>query len=464
MIEWKISSIDPKLRGVGEGLRRNGRIRKNVLMLISVVLLCLFVFLAGGNLLAAAPKVYVIPIEDTIDPGLAKFVERSYQEAAQARARMVILEIDTPGGRIDSALSIKDTISKSSLPTTALVKGGAISAGAFIALACQKIAMVPGSTIGDIEPRIGNERADEKFLSAWTQEVAATAEKNGRNPDIARAMVDRDIEIPGVKEKGKLLTLTYSQAQEHGYTDYIVSDRADLLNQLGLADADVVETTLSAAEKLTRIVTNPYVAPFLLTIGLAGIVIEFFTIGWGIAGTLGILSLILYFGGHLMAGFTGWEVLLLFLVGIILLVVEAFVPGFGIPGIGGILSIFASIVLAAPSWEEGMISLVLALIGTIVLVMLSLKLLTRRQFWSRLTLGTRYNKEEGYIPQSQDLSKYIGQKGRAYTILRPAGSVILDDGTKLDVVTQGDFIQRGERIEVVDVEGIRVVVKAIPAE
>jgi len=417
-----------------------------------------------GSLLAAAEKVYVIPIEKTIDPGLAKFVERSYREAEQAGARMVILEVNTPGGRIDSALSIRDIIRGSSLPTTALVKGGAISAGAFITIACPTIAMLPGSTIGDAEPRVGNQRADEKFLSYWTQEVAATAERNGRNPDIARAMVDRDLDFPGVKEKGKLLTLTYTQAQQHGYTDYIVTDRAELLNKLGLANAEVVQTNLSAAERLTRIVTSPYVAPLLLTIGIAGIIIEFFTFGWGIAGGLGIISLVLYFGGHLMAGFTGWEVLLLFILGIILMVVEAFMPGFGIPGIAGILSIFASIVLAAPSWEEGMISLVLALIGTIISVLIAFKFLTRRQFWSRLTLGIRYNKEDGYIPQSQDLGRYLGHKGRAYTTLRPAGSVILDDGTKLDVVTQGEFIQRGERIEVMAVEGIRVIVKEIPAE
>lgn len=437
----------------------SGRIR-----LICSILLCLMLFLTAGSLGAAVPKVYVIPVTGTIDPGLAKFIERSYLEAKEAGADMVILEIDTPGGRIDSALSIRDIIWKSSIPSTALVKGGAISAGAFIAIACPEIAMVPGSTIGDIEPRVGRERADEKFLSYWTQEVASTAERNGRDPDIARAMVDRDIEIPNLVEKGKLLTLTYTQAQQHGYTDYIVADRAELLRELGINEPEIVETSPSAAETVTRLITNPYVAPILLTIGIAGLIIEFFTLGWGIAGSLGVVSLALYFGGHLMAGFTGWEVLLLFILGVILLAVEVFIPGFGFIGLGGIISIFASIVLAAPSWEEGVISLVLALIGTIILVLIAFKFLTKRQFWSRLTLGIRYNKEEGYIPQSQDLSKYVGQRGRTYTILRPAGSVILDDGTKLDVVTQGEFIPRGERIEVLAVEGIRVIVGTAPEE
>ena len=161
-----------------------------------------------------------------------------------------------------------------------------------------------------------------------------------------------------------------------------------------------------------------------------------------------------------MAGFTGWEAILLFLLGIILLSVEIFVPGFGLPGLGGIICLVVSIVLSAPSWEAGVISLVLAIIGTIVLVLFSLKFLTKRKFWDRLVLGTKYKKEEGYIPQSKDLSVYVGKKGEALTILRPSGTVLLDDGTKLDVVTDGGFIPKGERIEVVQAEGIRLIVRS----
>lgn len=404
--------------------------------------------------------VYVIPVRETIDPGLAKFIVRSYQEAVTINVDMIILEIDTPGGRVDAALDIRDTIRSSAIPTAALVKGQAISAGSFITIASKTIAMIPGSTIGDAEPRVGDERADEKMLSFWRGEMASTAEANGRDRNIAMAMVDRDIEIAGLVEKGKLLTLTYNQAKELGYADYIVKDRQEYLTALGLKDAQIIEAELSAAEKLTRIVTNPYIAPLLLTLGIAGIVIEVLTIGWGIAGSVGIVSLALYFGGHLLAGFTGWEVILLFILGIILLGVEALIPGFGLPGIGGIGCILASIVLAAPSWEAGIGSLVIALVGTIVLVLLSFKFLSRRKFWNRLILGLKYNKEEGYIAQSQDLSIYLNQKGVAYTPLRPAGSVLLDNGTKLDVVTAGEFIMRGERVEVYMVEGSRIIVRS----
>lgn len=435
--------------------------RRRSFVLLVVIISLLALMIPTGLLAGTEQLVYVIPVQETIDPGLAKFVERSYQEAEKLKADMVILEIDTPGGRIDAALQIRDRIRQSPVPTTALVKGGAISAGALISLACKTIAMQPGATIGDAEPRIGSEKADEKVVSYWAKEMAATAEVNGRDPQIAIAMADRDAVIPGLVEKGKLLTLTYQEALQHGYADHIVQDRAELLDVLKLKEATLVEAQLSVSEKVTRIVTNPYIAPLLLTLGIAGIVIELFTIGWGIAGTLGLLSLSLYFGGHLLAGFTGWESILLFLLGIILLGVEMLVPGFGLPGIGGIVCIFVSIVLTAPDWETGIVSLVLALVGTIVLLLISFKLLTKRKFWDRLVLGLKYAKEEGYVSQRQDLEQYIGQQGLASTPLRPAGTVVLDNGTRLDVVTEGEYVQRGERVEVVRVEGVRIVARSL---
>jgi len=426
------------------------------------LLIILFITLFTNTVFAVpSPRVFVIPVESTIDLGLASFIDRSYKEAEALAVDLVLLEIDTPGGRVDAAQEIKKTITNSPLSTAALVKGGAISAGAYITLACPKIAMVPGSTIGDAEPRIGDERADEKFVSYWASEMGATAERNGRDRTIAMAMADRDLEIPGLVEKGKLLTLTYQQALEYRFTDYVVQDQAEFLEILNLSGAEVLEAQLSTAEKITRIVTNPYISTLLLTLGIAGILIEILTVGWGIAGFVGLASLALYFGGHILAGFTGWEAILLFLLGLILLCVEIFMPGFGIFGFGGIASISLSIILSAPSWEAGIISLVLAILGTIILIILSLKLLTKRKFWDRLVLGTKYKKEEGYIPQGEDLSIHLGKRGEAITILRPAGTVMLDDGTRLDVVTDGSFIQKGERIEIIKVEGIRLIVRAI---
>jgi membrane-bound serine protease (ClpP class) len=424
-----------------------------------IIMLMSIIMLTPSAFASPAQMAYVIQVDGTIDPGQAKYIERHYSEAEKLQATMVILEIDTPGGLVEPALNIRDTIRHSPVPTTAFVRGGAISAGALITLACKTIAMEPGATIGAAEPRIGTEKADEKYISFFSKEMAATAEVNGRDPQIAAAMVDSDIVIPNLVEKGKLLTLTYQEAKEHGYSDYIVKDRQELLTALNLQDAQIIEATISLAERIMRIVTNPFVAPLLLTLGIAGIVIELFTMGWGIAGTLGLVSLGLYFGGHLLGGFTGWEVVLLFLIGIILLGVEALAPGFGIFGIGGIICVVVSIILTAPSWEVGVISLIFAIIGTVILLFLSFKIMKKRQFLDRFVLGLKFNKEEGYIPQSQDFSKYAGQKGVALTPLRPAGAIQLDDGTRLDVVTVGDFIPQGSLVKVIQIEGVRIVVQ-----
>ncbi|MFY9377285.1 MAG: nodulation protein NfeD, partial [Peptococcia bacterium] len=189
---------------------RGARTHKRRVRFVSTMILSILLIMYSLSLLAAPQTVYVIRVQDTIDQGLVKYIERSYQEAEKAGASMVILEIDTNGGLIDSAIEIRDIVWDSSVPTVALVSGRAISAGAFVTVACPQIAMVPGSTIGDAEARINGERADEKYLSAWRQEFAATAERNGRDPDIARAMVDRDLVLPGISEEGKLLTLTYT--------------------------------------------------------------------------------------------------------------------------------------------------------------------------------------------------------------------------------------------------------------
>ncbi|NLT96362.1 MAG: nodulation protein NfeD [Clostridia bacterium] len=408
-----------------------------------------------------AKKVMVIPLEKTVEKGLSFFIARAFNEAEKENVDLIIIEIDTPGGRIDAAIEIKNVIMGSDIPTVALVKSQALSAGSYIALACDTIAMQPGSTLGDAEPRIGNERADEKTLSAWRKELATVAEANNRNPEIAQAFADRDIEIEGVIEKGKLLTLTPKEAVELGMADYEVKNREELLTKLGLENAQIISADPTSAERISRFITNPYVAPILLTIGIAGIIIEILTVGFGLFGVIGILSLILFFAGHLIAGFSGWEAVLLFVLGLIFMIIEAFSPGFGIFGIGGLLAFITSIFLVSPSFETALISLTIAIIGTIILVLLSMKFLTTRKVWKRIILGNKLVTEEGFVASRQDLKDYIGQEGTAVTILRPAGTMELDNGTRLDVVTSGEFIEKDSRIKIIKVEGNRIIVKKI---
>lgn len=411
---------------------------------------------------AASSKVYVISVEKAVEAGLSKYMERAISQANNdPDAAAIVIEIDTPGGVVTAAQDIRQTIENASAQTAALVKGGAISAGTYIAMSCDMIAMQPGTTIGDVEPRVGNERADEKVLSAWKAEMAALAEAHGRDKDIARAMVDRDMVLEGIKEAGQLLTLTAQEAYEVGYADYLVADRAELLRVLGLAEAEVVEVGQTRGEEVARFLTSPYVAPILLMIGMSGIAIEIFTAGFGVAGAIGIVSLALYFWGHLFAGFTGWATILLFLAGIILLLVEITIPGFGVFGIAGIISLAAGIIITAPSMIVGLQSLVIAIVGTWVLLALALKYLTKRQFWSRLVLSTQFNKEKGYISQSKNYQEYLGQKARTITDLRPAGIVSLEDGTRLDVVSEGGFVEKDQSVKIIKIDGPRIVVVKI---
>lgn len=431
---------------------------------VAIALLLAIIFSFSTPLAAQAKPsdlVYVISVKGTIDPGLASFVERALREAEAAGATRLLLEIDTFGGRIDAAMRIQKRILSSPIPSISFVQNRAISAGALITLAGEKVVMVPGTTFGAAEPRIGTEKADEKVVSMWAKELAATAETRGRDGKIAAAMADADIEIPGLVEKGKLLTLTDKEALEVNFADFVLAKREDVLRQFDLADAQVVILEPGPAETMARWVTHPYVSPILLTIGFVGLFLEVITVGWGIFGTAGLISLGLFFGGHIIAGLTGLESVLLFAVGVILLLIETFViPGFGLAGIGGIVALVASIVLASASIEQAIISLLVALVGSVVLIAISFKYVKTRNLWNRLILGVKQNKVEGYIAPVEGLDKLHGEEGITLTPLRPAGAAEIA-GLRVDVVTEGGFIPAGIPIKVIKVEGPRVVVKSI---
>jgi membrane-bound serine protease (ClpP class) len=277
-----------------------------------------------------------IPIEGVIELGLAPFVERSLREAASMGASAVILDIETPGGRVDAAERIVDAVSDSQVPVFAYVNRRAISAGAMISLAAAEIFMRPGSTLGATTPVDGaGVKASEKIVSVMRSSMRSLAEARGLDPAIAEAMVDEEIEVPGVVEAGRLLTLTYTDAEEIGYAR-VVEDWDALVAELGLAGREVVDQRVNWAERTVRFLSHPVVAPFLLSLGFLGLLVEIKTPGFGVAGAAGILSLSLFFGSHMIIGLAGTEGLILFGIGVILLVVELLVlPGLGIFGITG---------------------------------------------------------------------------------------------------------------------------------
>jgi membrane-bound serine protease (ClpP class) len=475
--------------------------------------LLLAVFILGNLALVSAalkevPKtVYIIPVKGVIDLGLSAFVKRAVAEAKAQYAQAVILEIDTFGGRVDAAVEICDALEEiKPIPTVAVVDDQAWSAGALISLACDKIIMSPGSSIGSAEPRqMGgggkDELTDEKAVSAVRAKFKALAEQNNHPVALALAMVDKDFEVKQVKvkgetkiltsgeiddlknqygekeiqiiktinPKGKLLNLTAKEAKELGLAEAVLDKRSDVLRYLGLKETNTVETTLSWSELLVRFITHPMVSPLLLTLGFLGLFFELKIPGWGLSGTLGVILLGLFFWGHYLAGLANWTEILIFAVGVILLALEIFViPGFGLAGILGIALIFAGIFLALIRYPlylpriqlaRAIYTLGYSLILFVLGVLLTLKFLPSSPLWKKIVLLAQENKAEGFAAAAA-LDSYLGKTGKALTILRPSGRAVFADKI-LDVITQGDFIEKDRIVKVTAVMGNKLVVEEI---
>ncbi|MGQ0813919.1 MAG: NfeD family protein [Gemmatimonadota bacterium] len=410
-----------------------------------------------------------VPVHGVIELGLAPYVARAIREAEAGGARAVVLDIETPGGRIDAAQQIVNALKNAKLPTYAYVNRRAHSAGAMIALATDRIYMRHGSAIGAATPVTGaGEKAPEKIVSAMRTEMRALAEARGLDPRVAEAMVDESIEIPGVVEKGKLLTMTTEEAVRVGYARP-VADWNALMLELRAVGAPVQNARVNWAEGLVRFFTHPLVAPMLLSLGFLGILIELKTPAFGLAGVFGAICLGLFFGSHYLVGLAGWEEIMLLAAGVGLIGVEMFVlPGFGVAGIIGGLAVFGSIYLSLISQfsseadmgtAAGMLSA--AIIVVVVGAWALLRTLPRSGRFSRsgVMLGDATDRTAGYIsnPVRDEL---IGATGVALTDLRPAGAAQFGD-ERIDVVSDSSFIGAGTPVRIVRSEGYRHVV--IPA-
>ena len=414
-------------------------------------------------------SVYRVPIVGVIELGLAPFVERSLEEARESGASAVVLDIDTPGGRVDAAERMADAISDSEVPVYAYINRRALSAGALISLAAQRIYMRPGSVIGAATPVTGEgQRAPEKIVSAMRSSMRALAEARSLDPAVAEAMVDEQIEVPGVSEAGQLLTLTTEEAVDLAYAEE-VDDWNALMATLGTGGGPVVDQEVNWAERLVRFLSNPVVSPFLLSLGFLGLLVEIRTPTFGLAGAVGVTSLALFFGSHMLVGLAGLEGLILFGLGITLMLIEAFfIPGFGIfgilGGIGALAGVYMSMLGGLPvSGDFARAGTVLTSALTLVLVgsWLMVKRLpsNRRLTNLGIFLGEETSAETGYTSQVRRMD-LLGREGVALTDLRPAGTARFGD-ERVDVVTESEWIEEGSRVSVVASEGYRQVVRLI---
>ena len=442
---------------------------------------------------------YVIPIHDMIERALVYVIQRGVTEAEELDASIIIIDMDTPGGRLDATAEIIKILNATKIPTYTFVNPDAISAGAITALATDYIYMAPGSRIGDAMPimmsplPMGGPKAmpddlKEKAVSPTVAMIRAAAQRKGHDAQLAEAMVRAEIEYK-IGDKvicpaGQLLTLTSQDAEQIvGEGDDAhpllsagtVNDIQDLLNTIGHESYKVVTLTPTTAEKLARIIDGFPMSGILLALGLLGLYIEYKTPGFGIPGISGLLILAVWFWGHHIAGMANITEILIFTVGIVLILAEIFIiPGFGVAGITGMIlvtvGLFMSMVgnsfsvewYALPTIEDihtAMLNfsttLIIILVGGIILG----KLLPKSAVFQRLCLDAVENKADGYTA-AKTSSSLVGTQGVASTPLRPSGIGEFDD-KRLDVIARGSFIEKSTTIVVAEVHGSRIIVEKV---
>ncbi len=450
-----------------------GGARKSVRCLAMAGLGLLAIAGAHGPVAAQSrPIVHVVRVQGMIDLGIAPFVQRVLNQANRDGAAAVILEINTFGGRLDAAVVIRDALLSAPVRTVAFVNRRAISAGALISLAAERVAIADGGTIGAATPvQTGQPGApaapvEEKTVSYVRKEFRATAESRHRPVLIAEAMVDADVEIPGLIEKGKLLTLSTEEALTHGVADFRASTVESVLEQLALPGADVRRVSLNWAEHLVRLLTHPVVSSLLLSVGMLGVLLEIRTPGFGVPGAIGLTSLGLFLGGHWLVQLAGWEEALLIGAGLALIALEIFViPGFGVAGVAGIGATLAGLTmsLVGAGAAAGFIAHAAGRVAISMLVaigagFLVLHFLPRVPFGRCLILEADLEAREGYASTPESDRYWLGRLGRAHSPLRPAGIAEID-GARVDVVSDGELIEPGEAVVVTRVDGNRIVVR-----
>lgn len=417
------------------------------------LLLCGATGIVAGQ--PASRPVVIVPITGTVDAGMAHLVERSVSEANDEHARAIVLDVNSPGGLVDAAFRIRDALFSAQEPVVAYVGERAYSAAALITLAASRIVMAPGASIGAAEPI----PATVKTISALRAEFESTAQRNHRDPKIAAAMVDKNVDAPQYKRAGTILTLNTEDAIRAGIASSTAPTLDAALTQLHLADAPKTTESFTWAEQIARFATDPVVSGLLLSIGMLGLLIEMQTLH-AIAGIIGVSALALFFGSHVYAGFSNGFVIALAILGLVGILWELHVvPGHGVPGILGGIALLLAVLFAfgLPFFFVGIETLATAIVLTVIAFSLTVRAVPENAWAQRLALVAAQGPE--YVA-SRDHRDLNGRTGTAVSYLRPAGIASID-GRRVDVLTEGEFIAQGTPIRVVRVEGARVFVEPV---
>jgi len=417
--------------------------------------------LVGMTLPALAQRggelVLVVPIHGTIDGGMAHLVQRSIAEAQAQHVKAIVLDVNTFGGLVSAGTEIRDAIFASPIPVYAYVSERAWSAGALVTLAAEKIVMAPGSSIGAAEPI----PKSVKTVSALRAEFESTARRYHRNTQIAGGMVDATLDAPPYKNAGAILSLTADDALSAHFVDAVEPSRGAAFAYLGLRGAHIIEGEYTFGEKIARFATDTQISGLLITLGFLGLLLEMQTLH-GIAGTIGVGALALFFGAHVYAGFSNGLVIGLALLGIVGILFELHVlPGHGLAGGLGVVALLSAIVLAfgIPFFFVAVQSVAVAIVLTAIFFTLATRFIPESAFMRRIVFVGVQGPE--YVASASHVN-LIGQTGFASSFLRPAGVATIG-GERIDVLTEGEFVSAGSAVRVTRVEGARIFVRSIDA-
>jgi len=452
---------------------------------LSIVYLIIFLFINPLATFAETPvetdkeQVYYFTLQDEIFEGAWRKVKKAVEEAESKNASIFIMELNTYGGEVSVADSIRTKLLRMDIPTVVWINDNAASAGALISIACDSIFMSPGAKIGAATVVMGEtgEAAPDKYQSYMRASMRATAEAQGRNPEIAEAMVDQDIEIEGIIDEGKTLTFTVSEAIKNDYCDGEIKSKKELLELLELDGSTIVEYQESTMDKIIGWLTSPYVSSMLILFMFGGLYFELQTPGVGFALGVAMIAAVLYFAPYYLEGLAeNWEILL-FIIGLGLLAVEVFViPGFGVAGVTGLIFIVTSLTLSmvandyfdfsAPNLpdsipvSQSLFTVLASMLGAILAMFALGGSIFNSKAFNRVTLNTTQNASEGFTIADKTEEAMVGEKGVCLTDLRIAGRIKVN-GEIFEAITQGGFIDKGQAVEIIDYKGNYFVVRAI---
>lgn len=411
-------------------------------------------------------------IKQEIDPRMNRYVNLAFDRAEEIKAKAVIIEMNTYGGLVDDADRIRKRILDAKMPVYVFINNNAASAGALISIACDSIYMIAGANIGaaTVVTQEG-EAAPDKYQSYMRSMMRSTAEANGRNPKIAEGMVDQNLPADSVKEKGKVITFTTSEAIKNGFCEAEVKQLSEVLQRVNMENAVTEKYVLSATEKVIHWFLNPVISGLLILLIIGGIYFELQTPGVGFPGAAALAGIVLYFVPYYLNGLAeNWEIII-FVIGLVLLAAEVFVlPGFGIAGASGIALCVTSLLLVmlnndyfdfsyvpSDSIRKALGVTFISLCGGIALVFVAGDRFIRSKAFKKIALTDVMEKEQGYSAPVLDRN-FVGEKGIAHSVLRPSGKVLI--GAELfDATTRGEYIEKGQHIVVIEQTGVSLKVK-----